>query len=183
MEEKFDVLDEWGYFTGETALRSECHKKGYWHRAISVFIVSTDNKRVLLNQRAANKKLWANMWDQTAGGHVLAGELGYQAAIRETKEEIGLDVDKKDILLFGTCISENKEKDIINRHFNEYYIVSKDIDIASLKLQTEEVQDIRWFSKDELIKRIDNDLEDLAKKDGMWDYLKVYFDYTKKRTN
>ena len=29
MEEKFDVLNELGEFTGDVATREECHKKGY----------------------------------------------------------------------------------------------------------------------------------------------------------
>ena len=37
------------------------------------------------------------MWDITAGGHVLAGELGFEAIIREIKEELGAKIDKNDI--------------------------------------------------------------------------------------
>ena len=34
MEERLDVLTELGEFTGETVTQSECHSKGYWHRAV-----------------------------------------------------------------------------------------------------------------------------------------------------
>mgnify|MGYP002732948176 CR=1 FL=1 len=37
------------------------------------------------------------MWDMTAGGHVLAGEFGFEAIIREIKEETNLDVLKYDL--------------------------------------------------------------------------------------
>ena len=50
MEEKFDVLNERGEFTGKIATREECHKKGLWHRAVYAFIID-DNKNILLQKR------------------------------------------------------------------------------------------------------------------------------------
>ena len=32
------------------------------------------------------------MWDVTVGGHVDSGEFGRQALIRETKEELGIEI-------------------------------------------------------------------------------------------
>ncbi len=176
MIEYFDVLNEKGEFTNLVKSREECHKEGLWHKAVVVFIISTDNKRVLLQQRSSNKKLWPNLWDITAGGHVLKGEFGYQTVIRETKEEIGIDIDKKDLEFIGCTTSENISGDIINRHFNEYYIVHKDINIKDIVLQKEEVQDIKWFDKEEVIKRIKNNYKDLTGKDGCWNYLLKYFE-------
>ena len=54
MEEKFDVLNEFGEFTGEIATREECHKKGLWHRAVYAFII--DDKGNILLQKRSNKK-------------------------------------------------------------------------------------------------------------------------------
>ncbi len=39
MEEKLDVLNERGEFTGNVATREECHRKGLWHRAVYGFII------------------------------------------------------------------------------------------------------------------------------------------------
>ena len=180
MNEFFDVLNEKGEFTGRIESRNECHKQGLWHKAVVVFIISTDNKRILLQQRSANKKLWPNLWDITAGGHVLTGEFGYQTVIRETKEEINIDIDKNDLEFIGGTISENIFGDIINRHFNEFYIVHKDIDIEDIVLQEEEVQDIRWFDKEEVINKIKNNYETLTDKVGCWNYLLKYFEINKK---
>ena len=46
----FDVLNEKGEYTNRVESREECHKKGLWHKAVVVFIISTDNKKVLLQQ-------------------------------------------------------------------------------------------------------------------------------------
>ena len=179
MEEFFDVLSEKGEYTGKVESRKDCHKLGLWHRAVVVFILSPDNKKVLLQQRSSSKKLWPNLWDITAGGHVLTGELGYQSAIRETKEEIGISIDKNELTFIGATTSENKSGDIINRHFNEYYIVHKDVDIKDVVIQKDEVQDIKWFDKEEVIRRISNNYEDLTDKIGCWNYLLKYFEICK----
>lgn len=178
MEEFFDVLTEEGEFTNRVESRKKCHKEGLWHKAVALFIMNSKNQ-VLLQKRSANKRMWPNLWDITAGGHVLAGEFGFQSIIREIKEEIGIDVDKKDILFIGasTSINVNKEKDILNKHFNEYYIVNKDVNVSDLKLQSEEVSDAKWFDKEDILKRIDNNYEDITDKEGCWEYLKKYYEW------
>lgn len=178
MSEFIDVLNKNGEYMNKTATREECFKNGLWHKAVLVFIISNDNNKVLLQQRSANKKLWPNLWDITAGGHVLAGEFGYQAVIRETKEEIGIDIKKEELEFIGSTISETIKGDIVNRLFNENYIVHKDIDLKDIKLQEEEVQDIKWFDKETVINKIKNNHEDLTKKTGCWEYLAKYFEMT-----
>lgn len=180
MEEYFDVLKSTGEYLNQVASREECHKEGLWHKAVVAFILSEDNKKILLQQRSANKKLWPNLWDVAAGGHVLAGELGYQALIRETKEEIGIVINKNDLEFIGATTSENVKGDIVNRHFNEYYIVHKDVNVDDLTLQEEEVQDIKWFDREDVINRINNNYEGLTEKFGCWQYLLKYLEFTSK---
>lgn len=182
MEELFDVLDETGKFTGEIKTRENCHKSGLWHKAVVVFIINSKGQ-VLLQKRSANKKLWPNMWDITAGGHVLAGEFGFQAIIRETKEELGIDLNQKDMIFIGSAISKNVKGDIINNHFNEYYIANKDIDETKLKLQEEEVSQVKWIDKDEIIRRIKNNYEEITDKEGCWEYLIKYYEWLEKKIN
>lgn len=169
MEEMFDVLNEWGEYTGEVASRDRCHTEGLWHRAVYGFVIDK-NKNVLLQKRSANKKAWPNMWDVTVGGHVDAGEFGRQALIREAKEELGLDITDDDIkyLVGSTSIDTAKG---INKHYNECYLILKDVDISEIKLQKEEVSEVRYFSKAEILERIDN-LDGLTTKTGPWTFLK-----------
>ena len=127
MDEMVDVLTETGKSTDNVEMKQLCHKKGLWHKAVAVFIINS-KKQVLLQKRSKNKKMWPDMWDISAGGHVLAGEFGFQAIIREIKEELGLSVKKEEIIFIGCSTSINKKGDILNKHFNEYYIVTKDID-------------------------------------------------------
>ena len=176
MVEYFDVLKENGEYEGRIETREICHEKGLWHKAVAMFMINSKGQ-VLLQKRSANKKMWPNMWDMTAGGHVLAGEFGFEAIIREIQEELGIEINKNDILFIGSAVSTNIKGDIINRHFNEYYIINKDVDEKTLNLQTEEVADIKWFDKDEVLERIKNNYEGLTEKTGCWDYLLKYYEW------
>lgn len=174
MQEFFDVLDETGVYIGKTETREKCHSNGLWHKAVVVFVINS-NKQILLQKRSATKKLWPNMWDVSAGGHVLSGEFGFQSAIREAKEELNLNLDKQDLTFIGATTSVNTKGDIINKHFNEYYIAKMDIDINALKLQTEEVSEVKWIDKEEILERIKNNYDGITDKQGCWEYLAEFY--------
>lgn len=176
MEEFFDVLDEKGKYTGKIETREKCHEQGLWHKAVVVFIINSKDQ-VLLQRRSKNKKLWPNMWDVTAGGHVLAGEFGFQAIIREAKEELGIELDKKEITFLGLSLSSNIKGDIINNHFNEYYIANKELDETKLELQVEEVSEVKWIDKDEIIEKIKDNYNGITDKEGCWEYLIKYYEW------
>lgn len=170
MEEKFDVLNELGEFTGEIATREECHKKGLWHRAVYGFIID-ENQNILLQKRSSNKKLWPNMWDVTVGGHVESGEFGRQALIREAQEELGIEINDNDIKYLVGSTSINEQGNIINKHYNECYLITKNINISDIKIQEDEVTEVKYFSKDEISKKISNNYEGLTEKTGAWNFL------------
>lgn len=180
MQEYFDVLNEKGKYTGKIETRAKCHKEGLWHKAVVVFIINKKGQ-VLLQKRSANKKMWPSMWDITAGGHVLSGEFGYQAILRECMEELGLKLNKNDITYIGGIISTKIKGEIIDNHFNEFYIANKDIDETKLKLQYEEVSDIKWFDKDKIINQIKDNYNGITDKDGCWDYLIKYYEWLEKQ--
>ena len=179
MQEIFDVLNECGEFTGKTATREECHKQGLWHRAVYAFIIN-DKGEVLLQKRSKNKKMWPDLWDVTAGGHVDSGEFGRQALIREVKEELGLEVSDNEIKYLLGSRSINIQGDITNKHFNECYIITKSVDISEIKIQEEEVSEVKYFTKDEILKRVKNNYEGLTDKSGPWNFLeKILENYIK----
>lgn len=169
--EKFDILNEYGEFTGKTASRDECHEKGYWHRAVFAFIID-DKFNVLLQKRSSGKKLWPNRWDVTIGGHVNAGEFGRQALKRECREELGIDIQDDEIKYIVSTISVYNKDGYINNHFDECYIITKNIDLKELTLQSEEVCDAAYFPIEDVIRMIDNNYDGLTEKNVSWGIFK-----------
>lgn len=150
-----------------------------WHKAVALSIINSKGQ-VLLQKRSPNKILWSNMWDITAGGHVLAGEFGFQAIKREKKEELGIELNKEEMIFIGSSISRQEKGDIRNNHFNEYYVVNKDIDETKLRLQKEEVTEVKWIDKSEIIERIKNNYDGITEKEGCWEYLIKYYNWLEK---
>ncbi|MFD1514887.1 NUDIX hydrolase [Halomarina rubra] len=78
--------------------RLEAHTgHGIRHRAFTVLVFDSDD-RVLLAQRASNKRLWDTYWDGTVASHPVQGQ-SQEAATRERLEdELGLTPDQYDNL-------------------------------------------------------------------------------------
>lgn len=55
---------------------------------------------------------------------------------------------------------------------DECYLIAKNINISEIKIQKEEVAEEKYFSKDELLKRISNNYDELTDKTGPWKFLK-----------
>lgn len=109
------------------------------------------------------------------------GEFGFEAVIRETYEELGIDVNKNEITCIGSSISSQVKGDIKNNHFNEYYIVNKDVDIKSLKLKEDEVQDVLWINKDDITSKVKNNYDGITDKEGCWEFLLKYYEWLDKK--
>lgn len=67
------------------------HEKGLLHRAISVLIFN-DKEELLIQQRAACKYHWANIWANSCCSHPRKNETYIEAAERRVKEELGIHV-------------------------------------------------------------------------------------------
>lgn len=129
--------------TGVLHRRGDELKEGEYHLVIHVCIFNSKNQ-LLIQQRQPFKEGWPNMWDVTVGGSALQGESSFQAAERELFEEIGLKLDLSDI----------RPNFTINfpQGFDDYYILEREVDLTKLSLQEEEVQAVRWVSKEEAMR-------------------------------
>ena len=74
-----------------TALRSKVHANNFLHRAVHVLIFNPAGE-VFLQMRSRWKDRHPLAWDSSAAGHVNAGEDYDQAASRELREELGVDI-------------------------------------------------------------------------------------------
>ncbi len=71
-------------------------QKGWYFRHVIV-IMKTEDDRYIMQQRSLKARHSAGKWDVTGGG-VLSGETDAEAAAREAKEELGIDLDPADMV-------------------------------------------------------------------------------------
>ena len=156
MEEYFDVLDENGNKTGKTKLRSLVHRDGDWHKAVHIWIVN-DKNEVLLQKRSPNKDSHPNMWDISSAGHLSAGDDSISGAIREIKEELGVDISANQLQLIGTRKKiGNYTSTFINSEFNDVYLLRLSLDLSCITLQEEEVSEVKYVPLKEFRNMIKN---------------------------
>ncbi len=145
MDELIDILTPEGKPTGKTALKSEAHKNGWFHATVHVWLFTSDEK-ILLQKRALSKKVFPGLWDISVAGHIAAGETVISSAKREVLEEIGLELDQKDLIKIGTRIHQVKHKNgIIDNEHHHVFIAELKVPLSTLKIQEEEVADIKLF--------------------------------------
>jgi 16S rRNA (adenine1518-N6/adenine1519-N6)-dimethyltransferase len=95
-EEEFPVVDESDHVL-RTASRPEVHGNNLLHRAVHVFIFNKIGE-IYLQKRSPCKDRHPLLWDSSAAGHVDAGEEYDDAARRELKEELGIDVPLESVV-------------------------------------------------------------------------------------
>lgn len=128
-------------------VRGDPVPNGRYHLVVHVCIFNTKGE-MLIQQRQATKPTWSGMWDLTVGGAVASGESSHLGARREVAEEIGLDVDFSETAPAMSITFPDG--------FDDYYILERDLDIAALRFQPEEVQGAKWASLEDIFTMIDN---------------------------
>ena len=160
MEEYIDIITSEGNPTGESAPKSEIHQKGYYHNTAHIWFY-TKSGEILLAQRSVSKTICPLLWDVSVAGHIDAGETIEAAAIRETKEEISLDVLENDLNKIGVfkCF-QSYENGIIDNEFHHTFISELKVELSQLQPQQEEVEALKLVSIrdfNNLIKNIGSD--------------------------
>ena len=141
-EEFFDVLDENGNKTGKIKARSKVHKDGDWHRSAHIWVLN-EHGDVLLQRRAPNKDLFPNMLDISCAGHLSAGDEPLSAALRELKEELGLDVEPKELQFIKTLVRPDDGGNTFkNNEFADLYILRTTKTAEEIDFQKEEISEV-----------------------------------------
>lgn len=143
--ELWDVYNKDRIKTGKTMVRGSEFEPDAYHMVVHVCIFHSDG-RMLIQQRQPDKDSWPNMWDLTVGGSSVSGDTSQTAAEREVMEELGhqLDLQAK-----RPSLTVNFE-----RGFDDFYLIEEDVDVSGLKVPSEEVQKVKWATKEEIVSLI-----------------------------
>lgn len=146
--EKWAVLDSQGNLTGEIMEKydQKVFDRGGYHLGSDIWIINSNNK-ILIQKRSQQKKLEPNVWAMT-GGSVILGEDSVTTIVRETKEELGIDIDRDNLKFITKFRTGNVWIDT--------YILKYDYDIAEMKFQEDEVSDAKWATWNEIDDLVNN---------------------------
>lgn len=177
MIEYWDVYDSQKRRTGKKILRSDCESlvEDEFHLVVSIWIYNDDGK--FLIQKRALSKDHGGMWADT-GGAALFNETSEEAIIRETKEEIGVELVPDELILLCTQRIENDK----HRYFRDVYIAHKNVDIDTCVLDSNEVAEVQWASLDQIVKMM-KDGQFFVPKCGYIDKIQAYMEELESQNN
>ena len=145
--EIWDVIDKSGNKTGRVIERGQPMYDGEYHLAVHVWIQNRKGEW-LISKRSPEKKTSPNIWE-ACGGATVAGEDSLTAALRETKEELGLTIDPDKGRLFTTIIHENQHPPG-GSCMADIWIFFYDCPIEDVVLQPGETCDAMWATGDKI---------------------------------
>lgn len=162
--ELWDLYTEDRELTGKEHIRGEELPDNMYHLVVHVWIKNSKGK-YLISQRSASRPTFPLMWE-CVGGSVLKGESSIDGAIREAKEEVGVE-----LLPVNAKLVFSKIRKIVNgKKFNDIVDVwlfqYDDEDILN-KATTDEVEKTVWMNRSEIL--------DLFEHNKLVDTLKYFF--------
>ncbi len=151
--ERLILVDEQDNILGYKS-KAECHNgEGILHRAFSIFIFN-DKGEMLLQKRAAGKRLWPLIWSNSCCSHPREGESYEYSTARRLKEELGLESGLDFLYKFkyhATWKNEGSEFELCS----VYIGISND----APKVNKTEVDEWKFVAREELNKELVNNAE------------------------
>lgn len=133
--------------TGEEHIRGNKLPENRYHLVVHVWIVNKEGK-YLISQRDASRPTFPFMWE-CVGGSVLKGETSLRGAVREVKEEVGIDLLPETGVLVCSEIREEFND------FRDVWLFQYDGDVNLANATEKEVADVKWMTPDEIRKYLD----------------------------
>ena len=155
--EYIDIFDENNNPIGEKKEKQQAHEDGNFHRTVHVWIIN-DKNELLLQKRSATKKPHPNCWDISGAGHIKAGETISDGTIRELKEELGVEIEEKDLQYITTIKSTKNPK---NMEFQYVYLLRCNKKIEEYIFEDGEVSDVKYIFYKDLEKMVEEKVEGL----------------------
>ena len=151
-EEIFDVVNDHNEVIGRQT-RSEVHGLGLKHRAVHVLVFNARGQ-IFLQKRSMTKDTFPGVWDSSASGHLDCGEDYDACAIREVREEIGLELSRPPSVLFNleACLATGQE-------FVRVYRCQAE---GPFRLHPDEIETGGWFAAEAVSRWMQEKPEDFA---------------------
>lgn len=128
----------------------EAHRHpGILHRAFSVFVLSPDRSKLLIQKRFSGKPTFGGQWGNTCCSHQFPGEGNVAAGERRLKEEMGFTV----ALTEGPCFvyqANDPRGNGMAEHEHDTMLMGTAEESVTVTMNPEEAEDWKWIGLDEL---------------------------------
>jgi isopentenyldiphosphate isomerase len=151
-QEIFDVVNERDEVMGQQP-REAVHRLGLMHRAVHILVFNAAGQ-VFLQKRSMKKDRQPGLWDSSASGHVEAGEDYDACAVRELREEIGLQLAATPQRLFKLAASARTDQEHVWLYRSEAE--------GPFRLDPEEIERGGWFAPAEVTQWMGKQPEEFA---------------------
>ncbi len=158
--EYLDIVNENGQPTGEIVERGKAHTDGIMHRTSHVWVLRKRDEHIelLLQKRCDTKDSFPGCYDISSAGHIPAGVDYVPSAIRELKEELGIDASEKELIHCGDRFVVWDDvfhgKPFHDRQYSRVFALWCDSGETEFQLQKEEVSAVKWMELDEVISAV-----------------------------
>lgn len=145
--ELWDLYNERRELTGRDHIRGERVPQGYYHLVVHVWIRNSKGE-YLVSQRSADRPTFPLMWE-CVGGSVTKGEDSLSGALREAKEEVGVDLRPENGKVLFTKLRGN----INGRYFGDIvdvWLFTYDGPVYLEQATTQEVAQSVWMTRDQI---------------------------------
>ena len=151
-------MELWDLYTEDRELAGLDHVRGeelpenLYHLVVHIWIRNSKGE-YLISQRSATRPTFPLRWE-CAGGAVLKGESSLQGAIREAKEEVGVDLRPEN----GKVVYTKVRQTIDGKKFNDImdaWLFEYDGEVSLDNATTDEVAQVVWMKKDQIAELIE----------------------------
>lgn len=149
MDEILDLVDQNDNVIGKierSNYKKLIEQKLGYIRASELFIISDEGK-LWIPMRTSSKTIAPNGYDYSAAGHVESGDNYTDTIIRETKEEINLDITEAELQFITKMKSEGA------KYFRSVYLHRSNV---TPSFNPADFTSAEWLTPDEVIENIDN---------------------------
>ncbi len=156
---KVIIVDEKDNIIGSKERKSM--KKSDFYRVSALWITNSKGE-ILLARRSRNKTHSPGKWGPAVAGTIEENETYDSNIKKETEEEIGLkgaEFEKRNKVKMKTDYN----------YFCQWYFLKIDKDTNEFKIQKSEVEEVKWFSKADLLRELKNNPDEflLAVKEAL----------------
>jgi len=128
-------------------VRGEEMPEGCYHLVVQAWLKNSRGE-YLISQRAASRPIFPLMWE-CVGGSAVKGEDSLTAAIREVKEEVGVDVTPET----GKLLFSQRRDMIRGKRYSDFvdvWLFEYDGPVSLDNATTDEVAQVRWMNREEI---------------------------------